>query len=249
MNFIFMCFAVLAGMIARPPAITIDIGSAADWISGAGSLLAVVVALHGFRIVERQRQTDKRDAEIGLAYEVASILLDISNHLSGVSKHLKDNPNMIEIHKGALEVKKYRFTHPLVGLSNEGEWTFPNGSSELVIKACGYNWWNQARLLISRNRSITALLKEYQVIWTEAAKKLPLPVDDTGLVRRAPANSDTQQSLQDDLVRIDSFLASLNDQVDNTAKLLEEVSSEFGPGMKKYLGIPFVHFSRPENPE
>ena len=249
-----LMLAVLAGVAAHPATIQIDAGGLADWVSGLGSLAAVIVALYSFRVVANQRTADKRDAEKGVAYELVATVLDMGNHIRAIEKHLNEQRNDMVVKIGDKVVARFRGLNPLIGLSSEGELQLPVGSTELLFKAEAIELWNDARLLANRNRSLTSLLKEYQQIWQEVIDKMPTPEGFTGTVGHIAADPAVFAAIRSDLVRVDSVIVALDAQVKDTGKLLTSVAGQIGPAMKKYFNEPFLHLDDPteaaaSNPE
>lgn len=241
-----LILAILAGVIAHPATIQIDAGDLADWVSGLGSLAAVIVALLGFRVVANQRAADKRDAEKGVAYELVATVLDMGNHIRAIEKHLNEQRNDMVVKIGEKVVAKFRVLNPLIGLSNEGELKLPIGSTELMFKAGAVELWNDVRLLANRNRSLTSLLKDYQQIWQGVIDQMPTPEGFTGTVGHIAADPAAFDAVRGDLVRVDSVIEALDAQVKDTGKLLTRVAGQIGPVMKKYFDEPFLHLGDPD---
>jgi len=240
-----LMLTIIAGVVAHPATIQIDVGGLADWVSGLGSLAAVIVALSGFRIVANQRATDKRDAEKGVAYELIATVLDMGNHIRAIEKHLDEQRNDMIVKVGDKIVAKFRVLNPIIGLSNEGELKLPIGSTELLVKAEALELWNEVRLLANRNRSLTSLLKEYQQIWQAVIDKMPAPEGFTASVGHIAADPAVFAAVRGDLVRVDSVIVALDSQVKDTGKLLTRVAGQIGPVMKKYFNEPFLHLGGP----
>ncbi len=249
-----LILAILAGVVAHPATIHIDAGGLADWVSGLGSLAAVIVALYGFRVVADQRAADRRDAEKGVAYELVATVLDMGNHIRAIEKHLNEQRNDMVVKVGDNVVARFRGLNPLIGLSNEGDMQLPGGTTELLFKAGAIELWNDVRLLANRNRSLTNLLKEYQRIWQGVIDKMPAPEGFTGTVGHIAADPAAFAAVRGDLIRVDSVIVALDDQVKDTGKLLTRVAGQIGPVMRKYFNEPFIHLGDPteaatSNPE
>lgn len=245
-------------LLTRTPSVTLDIGAAADWVSGLGSLAAVIVALHGFKIVERQRASDRDDAatlraasalaaEKGIAYELAAALSDMANNLLAIRKHFATRRNDVRIPRSPTRVEHYKMLQPLIGLSDEGTLKLPAGSTELLVKAGAIEFWNDIRLLANRNRSITTLMIEYRTLWENAISKMPIPEDFTGTIGHLSVEGDLFATIKSDLIKIDSMVGEMIPQVEDTAVLLTKVSGQIGPIMTKYFKSPFLHFEHAED--
>jgi hypothetical protein len=152
-----------------------DVGSLADWVSGLGSLAAVIVALGGFWVVARQRAADQRDLERGVAYELVAALMDIANNILALDKHIRTERNDIEVGMGGETPARFRVLNPLMGLSTEGEIPIPPGTTRLLIKAGATELWNDVLLLANHNRALTSIMKEYKDLWATTMSRMPHP--------------------------------------------------------------------------
>jgi hypothetical protein len=216
-----------------------DLGHLADWVSGLGSLAAVVVAIWGFFLVSRQRRDDRKANELSVGYELMAVLLDLANHLKGIERHIIEHENNVTV-RGEAEIKTYRAFNPLIGLTNEGNLKVPTGTTELLVNAKSVDLWNDLRLLFNRNRSITSLMMEYRPVMEEFIREVPrLGPLEAGKIP-ARMDLDRYRDFEGKLHRLDRMTRDIVDQVLDTALLNERVLNKIGPALKAYFGHPFL---------
>lgn len=224
----------------------LEIGSLADWVSGLGSLAAVAIALCGYWVVARQREADRRDRERAVAYELVAVLMELSNNVLTIRKHIRQARNDMAIPSANLH---FRIINPLIGLSSEGEVRLPPGSAELLIKASAADLWNQAVLLANHNRALVSILKEYRGLWAETMARLP-PPDFTSSPGKFRTKTSEFETVKPELIKLDAIVASLESQSDEAAALAQSVADAIGPILKSYFKetILQLHPSTAESP-
>jgi hypothetical protein len=213
-----------------------ELGSLADWISGVGSLAAVIVALYLSQDARREHLEDRRAAEKSVAYEIMAVVRDVSNNVLALERHLGENRNFIQLYEGATK-ERYRLDNPLMGISSEGAHTLPAGATELFAKAGASDLWNETRELVDRNRSLTAITLEYRALWASATAKIPpRRIGDNSSDRACPNSAE----LREELINIDMVLGQFEDQLNDTAGRLKALMPEIGPRLRQYVGGPFL---------
>lgn len=255
-------------LLTRMPAITLDLGSLADWVSGLGSLAAVAVALNGFRIVERHRASDRSNfeatraaeaiaADKTVAYELAAAISNMSNNLIALRNHVRSESRTVEITLSGTIRARYQTLTPLVGLSEEGNISLPPGTTELLIKANATPFWNDVMLLANSNRAITSIMKQYNMLHEAYILTLPPPTQFTGETGHITGSLEELRKVEGHMVRLHSVVLALANQIVRTDELQKRVADQMGPIMKDYFKAPFLHFreeegdtsSRKENPQ
>jgi len=251
-------------VLARTPAVTLELGGLADWVSGLGSLLAVGAAVYGFGLVEQQRATDKKDSEDrrrddlkeledrrrndqkdvekGRAYELMAAIMDMANNIRALDKHFVEQRNDFTLVNANGTLQTYKAFNALIGLSDEGNLKLPSGTTELLVKADGIPVWNDLQLLANRNRSLTSLVKEYRILWDSIISKLPASKDHSGKLGKLPDNELEKNRIRAELVRLDSVVTATLSQMASTMLLLQRVASTFPPLMAAYFDGPFLRF-------
>lgn len=63
-------------------------GTIADWVSGAGSLLAAIAALYGYFLIENQRRSDAKDITQGHIYQIGFKLSTVASEVHTVLRDL-----------------------------------------------------------------------------------------------------------------------------------------------------------------
>lgn len=71
-------------------------GTIADWVSGAGSLLAVIAALYGYFLIEKQRRSDAKDITQGHIYQIGFKLSTVASEVHTALSDLNSQKLPIE---------------------------------------------------------------------------------------------------------------------------------------------------------
>jgi hypothetical protein len=221
---------------------SIDFGSAADWISGIGSLAAVVVALGGFKVVARQRAEDARRAEEAVGYDLMAAVHGIGNNVKALRLHVCTARNDIVIRPSGGEPIVYRSLSALIGLSSEGDVQLPAGATQLLVKAKAIPLWNDLLLLASQSRALTTIMKEYRELYQQAMPLFPLARSFTGKIGHIQADDSEFSKVRPSLIQIDSIVGALEEQTAATDELSDRVTQEIGPTLKNYFGGSFLQF-------
>ena len=219
-----------------------DFGSLADWVSGLGTLAAVLVALCSFWVVERQRAKDRHDAELGVAYELAAILINIANNILALEKHFVTERNDISVGTGRSALQ-FKVLNPLIGLSNEGEMQVPPGTTKLLVKAGAVELWNDVLLVVNQNRALSSIMKDYRDLWVATMAKMPGPMSFAGSTGHISASRDDFLSIQPLLIKLDAIVGALEVQIPAAVNLIKSVTGRIGPTFGHISANQFLHFS------
>jgi hypothetical protein len=217
-----------------------NVGSLADWVSGLGSLAAVVIAMWGYWLVSRQRAQDLRQTERAIAYETIAIVQEFTNNILTIQKHISVSRNDLSVPEKHLH---FRILNPLIGLSSEGDVRLPSGSAELLVKANAAALWNDAVLAANHNRALVSILKEYRDLWAETMARLPPPAELPVGGLRMRTESAAFDALKPDLIKLDAIVGALEEQVADAAKLAHAVARDIGPVLKAYFNEPILHLT------
>lgn len=231
------------------PSFTIDLGSLVEWVAAAGSIGAIFAAVAGFRIVDRQREKDRRDRERAVGFNLMASLLDIGNNIEALRQHIRSQRNDITIETADRRCIRYKTIQALVGISSEGDVDLPDGTTELFVRASLVDLWNETLLLRRHNASLTQIMKDYRELWIKTMEKLPLPLAINGPFGHVQVDNEAFQALRPGLIQIDSMVDALDQQSAEASKLVQRVARNLGPALKKYLGEPFIEFSLPARAE
>ena len=214
----------------------------ADWVSGIGSLLAVVVALGGYWLVERHRQFDEKKRRQDAAYQIAFKLSALASD-AHVTHRLLNPPEKttedwlseqdpMEI-CGKLHIS-IGATEPVCRDLNEAE-------QNLLMSLKEEDFLMDFSEAFARNQSIEAGLKEYTRRRDAITATLPAPAQFRGQIGSFDLTQEEVQQIYPALVACSSLVQSMRVLSKTNIEQLSSLSEKYRPMMSGHFPKLHVH--------
>lgn len=214
----------------------------AEWVSGIGSLLAVIVALGGYWIVERHRKDDAKQQRQNAAYQIAFKLSALASDAKVTHKHI--NP------EGKTPEEWLQITDPM-----EICGTLPVniGSSEPICRDLSENEQNLLMSLkeedflmdfseaFARNQSIEAGLREYASRREAIMSMLPPPTQFQGQVGSLFLSPQQVAEVKPHLIACATLVQSMRELSKQNVEQLSKLCDNFQPMMRKHFPKLHIH--------
>ncbi|TMJ19543.1 MAG: hypothetical protein E6G92_07140 [Alphaproteobacteria bacterium] len=219
----------------------IEWGTAADWVSGTGSLLAVIVALGGYWLIERHRKRDEtqrhQDAAYQIGYKLASLSSEAHNLVIELNPHGKSDDDLAA--ESDMDIC--------------GGFSAQAGSSESLIRDLNDAEQNLLMRLkeedflmtfseaVALGLSLRAGLAEYKAKREALMAMLPPPVDVSGEMAGHDLTQQQILSLQPQMIQAASLVRSLRALATINVKRLRKLGVDFRPMMLRHFPKLHIH--------
>lgn len=212
-----------------------EVGSAADWFSGTMSALAVVVALAGFKLADRQRNKDLAVARRKAADQTFVKLLTVVNSIHTIHRHLNTQANSDRL-QGPDGPETWRMIQPMIGFSDEATIQFGADEAGLFIEAKQSEFLMDLMLLGRRHAALISALQEYALRRDALTKLSPAPTSFKGLVGSVHLTPDEYARIRPYTIQVESLIQTIIGFCDSDLKLALSLTDRFGAVMEKVLG-------------
>lgn len=219
----------------------LEVGALADWVSGIGSLLAVVVALGGYWLIDWRRKNDDRQRRQDAAYQIGFKLSSLASDAYVVHKALNPHGKSEEELNAEtfMETCGYLgeqvgFEHPLVRDLSESE-------QNLLMRLKEENFLMDYSEAWVRNQSIRAGMLEYKVRREALTGMLPPPVIVNGQIASVDLTQDELMRIQPHLIAAGTLVQSMRALSNINIEMLGRLGCGFHPMMKKHFPTLHIH--------
>lgn len=222
-----------------------DSGSIADWVSGVGSLLAVVAALVGYWIVHRQYVRDQRDKEQGAAYQICFKLTTLIGEASG-SHDTLFQPFKTEAEWLALSdpIEICATQQAMVGFDETAARDLSESEQNLLLKLKEENFLMDYSEGLARHHSIRSGLIEFKNRHESIVAMLPPPVGVDGSALDLVLSSEQKLGLLPHVIPASTLIMSLREMSIRNIAMLKTLASKFQPTMQRHF--PNLHIPQIE---
>jgi hypothetical protein len=218
-------------------------GPMADWVSGIGSMLAVIVALAGYWLADGQRKKEANERRQNAAYQIgfklsalaseARVILGDLNPLGKSDEELAAETNPMDV-CGALQ--------PKVGYHETSARDLSESEQNLLMSLREEDFLMDYSEAFARNQSIRAGILEYKIKREAISAKLPTPVATRGEIASFDLTKEDLLRIGPDLIAAASLVRSLRALSRINMDQLDDLGRRFTPMMTKHF--PKLHIHR-----
>lgn len=215
-------------------------GSAADWVSGIGSLLAVIAALFGYFLVERKHQRDDREKTQGQIYQIAfklKLLIDESGGAVLDLKGAKIQPNEFMALDHPLAVVMAQF--PTIGYDKTMVRDLSDAEQNLLMILREENFLMDFSEAVARNASIRSAFVEYCDRREELQAELPTPDSTNGEMGSFETTPQRVNELMPLIIPAAALVIRSREMAAENVKVLTALCKRFKPMMQGHF--PKMH--------
>jgi len=212
----------------------------AEWVSGIGSLLAVIVALGGYWLSDRQRKREEEQRREDAAYQIGYKLSGLASEAQVIHQDL--NPHGKTDEELASETDPMQICgtlQPKVGHNDTMAKDLSETEQNLLMRLKEEDFLMDFSEAFARNQSIRAGLLEYKMRREAITPLLPTPVIVNGEVVSFDLTKDQYLALQPHVIPAASLVKSMRELSKVNTEMLAGLCRKFHPMMKKHY--PKLH--------
>lgn len=214
----------------------------ADWVSGIGSLLAVIVALCGYWLVERHRKIDDRKRRQDAAYQVAFKLSALASDAQVTHKLL--NPPGKTVEEWLAEENPLEICGKLpisIGGTDPICRDLSEAQQNVLMSLKEEDFLMDFSEAFARNQSIDAGLKEYARRRDAMAAMLPSSSQFQGQIGSFDLTEEQMQKIYPALIACSSLVQSMRKLSKMNVEQLTSLSEKYRPMMSKHFPKLHIH--------
>lgn len=214
----------------------------AEWISGIGSLLAVIVALGGYWLVERHRAHDEQSRRQAAAYQIAFKLSALASESNVTHEHLNPPGRSSEDWLAENDPMVICATLPINISSAESiSRDLSEAEQNLLMSLGEEDFLMDFSEAFARNRSIEAGLLEFNRRREEITKMLPPPTSFAGQVGTLTLTQTQKSQVMPHVVATSSLVQSMRALSKQNVEQLDSLSERLTPMFKRHFPKLHVH--------
>lgn len=214
----------------------LESGSWADWFSGVFSAVAVIIAIGGYFLSERNRNREARSRELQIARHLGFKIIRQLNMFHDLYRHVWQvtDKSMVDP-KG--NVQLWRSISPLVGVDRDQGLELTEPEIELLMKGKASSLLEALSLTFERYRSVVAALVEYKVMYQGLQREAPPPesVDGSRVSRKLTT---------EDMMRLSHFFIQLDDLIRSMRQMTKEGVEDGLRNLELYHGLAHELFKK-----
>jgi hypothetical protein len=197
-----------------------DIGSVADWFSGAMTLFAAIVALGGYWLVFLQRKQDKKEIQYQAGNQIGLKLENVINASTTIHKYIKDALRDYPANKQW----KFARVPAFLGIEYDPIIQLNTIESTFLTEAKATNFLMEMIFATRRYQTIIIAMKEYNFRYHAFQELKPPPSAMSGVVGHIDLTEDQFLKLQPYAHALDNLLNGLlvmtKENIDKSQQLI-----------------------------
>jgi len=219
-----------------------DGGSTADWVSGVGSLLAVIVALFGYFLVEKKHRKDEREKLQGQIYQIGYKLSTLVSE-AGVTvrdltgRRMRPNALMGADHPFIVVNSQ----PPVLGYDKTMARDLSDAEQNLLMMIRAEEFLMEFSECVARNESIRSAFVEYGVRREEILADLPTPDSINGAIGSFETTPERINELMPRLIPAATLVVQARELAARNMEMLTALCRKFKPMMEKHFPDMHVH--------
>ncbi len=226
------------------------LGTWADWVSGIGSWLAVVVALGSYWWTERQRRIEQFERKIASANQVGVKLHDLLGRSQTIYNHLFAPYSGPKLHNPMGEESIWGQTRALVGLSEQITPDLTPEEHKLLIEIEETDFMTRFSLAWQRHQSIVLSMKEFYIKRDAVYALMPAPTKIEGYVGQHEMTREEIMRFMPYSVALELMIRTTRDMANENYTDLQALAKRFHPTMKKHFpDRKFLMIAEPIGPQ
>lgn len=217
-------------------------GSTADWVSGIGSLLAVIVALIGYFLVERKHRKDDREKLQGQIYQIG---YKLSTFVSEAGVTVRDltgrrmRPNAIMGADHPFIIVNSQ--PPVLGYDKTMARDLSDAEQNLLMMIRQEEFLMDFSECVARNESIRSAFVEYSVRREELLADLPTPDSINGAIGSFETTAERINELMPRLIPAATLVVQARELAARNMEMLTALCRKFKPMMEQHFPDMHVH--------
>lgn len=220
---------------------SLDSGSWADWFSGTMTAIAVVIALAGPWIAQRQREADQRKAELEIGRLIGWRIWKLLNATRDIQIHIRESL------KDPKATMPPGMKFPLVralGVPGDGPRDIPQSEINLLLNGKAADLLAEIETTTGRYRSILWALNEYKIRQEAFFELMPDPVAVNGTVFTHALTAEQIATVMPHANMLEALLDNIIELVDENVDRIEAALPMYYEEMKKMFGSPLITFTK-----
>lgn len=214
----------------------------AEWISGIGSLLAVIVALGGYWIVERHRKDDTKQQRQNAAYQIAFKLSALASDARVTHKQINPEGKTPDEWLLVTDPMEICGTLPVnIGSSEAICRDLSDSEQNLLMSLREEDFLMDFSEAFARNQSIEAGMREYAARREAIMAMLPPPTQYQGQVGSLFLNPQQVAQVQPHLIACATLVQSMRGLSKQNVEQLSGLCDKFQPMMSKHFPKLHIH--------
>lgn len=216
--------------------------SLADWVSGIGSMLAVIVALAGYGLIEWQRRNDDKQRRQGAAYQIGYKLSTLSSEAHTIRKTLFGE--MLTEAQWAAMTDPFQLCGtqpPMIGFESVLARDLNDYEQNLLMALREEEFLMNFSETFARNSSIHDGMVEFSRRSDEIKSRFPPPSLVNGQVLSIDLTDKEKNALLPLVIPAATLLISLREMANLNVQMLAEMGDGFRPMMQKHYPDLHVH--------
>jgi hypothetical protein len=219
-----------------------DGGSTADWVSGIGSLLAVIVALLGYFLVEKKHRNDDLDKLQGHIYQIGYKLSTLASEAGVTLRDLRGRrilPNdlMDDDHPFLIVNSQY----PVLGYEKTMVRDLSDAEQNLLMMIREEEFLMDFSECVARNDAIRSAFVEYGIRREELLAELPAPDSINGHVGSFETTAARINELMPRLIPAATLVVQSRELAARNVEMLAALCGKFKPMMDRHYPSMHVH--------
>lgn len=227
-----------------------EAGTWADWVSGIGSWLAVVVALGSYWWTERQRSIKQFEGKIASANQIGIKLHDLLGRSQTIYKHLFAPYDGPKLRSPTGEESIWGQTRALVGLSEQITPDLTPEEHTLLIEINETDFMTRLSLAWQSHQSIVLSMKEFYIKRDAVYALMPAPTKMEGYVGQHEMTREEVMRFMPYSVALELLIRTTRDMAEENFTDLQALAKRFHPTMKQHFpGQKFLMIAEPSGPQ
>ena len=210
-----------------------EVGTWADWVSGIGSWLAVIVALGSYWWAERQRRIHQFGAKMGSANQIGIKLHDLLGRSQTIHNHLFAPYEGPELQNPWGEEGLWSQTYALVGLSEQITPDLTSDEHKLLVEINETDFMTRFSLAWQRHQSIVLSMKEFYVKRDAVYAIMPAPTKMDGHVGQHEMTKEELMRFMPYSVALEMLIRTIRDMAKENFIDLQALAERYHPMMKR----------------
>lgn len=214
----------------------------AEWVSGVGSLLAVIVALAGYWLVERQRYLDETQRRQDAAYQIGFKLSVLSSEAAIMHEAL--NPlrkSDMELAEETVPMQICSYLQPKIGFDDALARNLSETEQNLLMRLKEEDFLMDFFEAYARNQSVRSGILEYNMRRDALTTSLPCPTGVEGEEISFELSSQELMTLQPRLIAAATLAQSVRALSRINTLQLARLGQKFRPMMQKHYPDLHIH--------
>ena len=212
-----------------------EVGTWADWISGIGSWLAVVVALGSYWWADRQRRIEQFEAKMASANQIGVKLHDLLGRSKTIYNHLFAPYEGPKLSSFTQEEEIWRQIKALVGLSEQITSDLTPEEHKLLLEINEIDFMTRFSLAWQRHQSVVLSMREFYIKRDVVQALMPAPTEMDGDVGRHWLTVEETMRFRPHSVALEMMIRTTRDIAKENYTDLQALAKRFHPTMKRHF--------------